>query len=100
MRPVRAAIAALFVALAGAPAAWACAACNGAPDAAITKGAKAGVFLLLGVIGTVLGGIGWIAAFWARRARALEAAAAAEAAARAAVREAELRREREPTLVG
>ena len=52
--------------------ALACAVCFGDPDSAVTQGAKAGILVLLGVIGTVLVGIAGIALFWIRRARALD----------------------------
>lgn len=64
----------LLVASAGA--AQACAVCNGAADAQISQGAKAGVVVLGGVVATMLAAIASVAAFWARRARALDAAEA------------------------
>ncbi len=53
--------------------ALACAVCFGAPDSSLTQGAKAGILILLGVIGAVLTGIVSVTLFWARRARMLEA---------------------------
>ena len=50
----------------------ACAVCFGDPNAAITQGAKAGMLILLGVIGTVLTGILGVTLFWIRRARRLQ----------------------------
>ena len=52
---------------------WACAVCFGDPDSSLTQGAKAGILILLGVIGTVLTTIAGVALFWVRRARLLQA---------------------------
>ena len=52
-----------------------CAACFGDPDSALTKGALAGVLVLIGVVGAVLGGVVFLISFWMKRARALEVAA-------------------------
>ena len=51
----------------------ACAVCFGDPDSDMTQGAKAGILILLGVVGTVLAGIAGMALFWIRRARTLQA---------------------------
>ncbi len=49
----------------------ACSVCFGNPVSPLTKGALAGVFFLMAVIGVVLGAIVAIAWVWARRARNL-----------------------------
>jgi hypothetical protein len=54
----------------------ACAVCFGDPNSPLTQGAKAGILVLLGFIGTVLGGIVAVTLFWIRRAKMLEAAQA------------------------
>ena len=53
-------------------AAAACAVCFGSPDSPMTQGAKAGILILLGVIGAVLTWIVAVALFWIRRARRLQ----------------------------
>jgi hypothetical protein len=60
------------LALLHARTASACATCFGNPDSSLTQGARAGILILLGLVATVLTGIACVAAFWARRARALE----------------------------
>ncbi len=50
----------------------ACAVCFGDPNSQMTKGAIAGVLLLLGVVGSVLGGIVAVSFTWIARARQLE----------------------------
>ena len=50
----------------------ACAACYGDPNSPLSKGAVAGVLLLLGCIGSVLGGVIFLSRFWAKRARVYE----------------------------
>ncbi len=50
----------------------ACAVCFGSPDSAMTQGAKAGILILLGVIGVVLMWIVAVTVFWIRRARRLQ----------------------------
>jgi hypothetical protein len=50
----------------------ACPICFGDPNSALTLGAKAGVFFLLGVVVVVLGAIVGVGIFWARRARLME----------------------------
>ena len=52
---------------------WACSVCFGDPNSALTKGALAGVFLLMGVVVFVLSGIAATAFAWARKAKRLEA---------------------------
>ncbi len=49
----------------------ACAVCFGDPNAAMTKGAVAGMLSLLGVTLLVLAGIAATGIAWARRARAI-----------------------------
>jgi hypothetical protein len=50
----------------------ACAVCFGDPKSPLTIGAKAGVALMLGVLGVVLGGILAAIIFFARRAKLAE----------------------------
>ncbi len=50
----------------------ACSVCYGDPNSAMTQGAKAGVLVLLGVVGVVLTGIASLLVFWMRRAANLE----------------------------
>ena len=50
----------------------ACSVCLGDPNSLQGRGTMFGVFFLLAVIVTVLGGIGATAIVWARRAKALE----------------------------
>ncbi|HTL69736.1 MAG TPA: hypothetical protein VL404_00450 [Candidatus Eisenbacteria bacterium] len=52
----------------------ACSVCFGGSDSALTRGVWAGVFVLLGFIAFVLGGIAWTAFVWSRRAKKLEQA--------------------------
>jgi hypothetical protein len=56
----------------------ACSVCFGDPSSELSQGAKAGVLLLLGTIGFVLAAIVFMIAFWAKRARMLEASEAYE----------------------
>ena len=51
----------------------ACAVCFGDPNSFMNQGARAGILILLGVIGTVLAFIVGVALFWIRRARLLQA---------------------------
>ena len=53
------------------PSLWACAACFGKSDSQMAKGMNMGIFFLLGVIVTVLGGIAGAAIFLAKRAASL-----------------------------
>jgi uncharacterized membrane protein len=55
---------------------WACSVCFGDPNSPMTHGAKAGVAVLLGIVGVVLGGILAVAFFWMRRAKLLRVQAA------------------------
>ena len=55
---------------------WACAVCFGSPDSALTQGAKAGILILLGVVGAVLAWVVGVTLYWVRRARRLQAEAA------------------------
>ena len=52
------------------PSAQACAACFGASDSNLAKGMNMGIFVLLGVIAMVLGGIASFFVFLARRSGA------------------------------
>ena len=52
-----------------------CPMCFGADDSTQVQAAKIGVLGLLGVIVPLLGAIAFVARSWARRARALDAAA-------------------------
>lgn len=49
----------------------ACSVCYGDPDSDMAKGAVAGVFVLFGIIGSVLSWIGGMAVYFTRRARKL-----------------------------
>jgi len=61
----------VLMALVVAQAAVACPVCFGSPDSAMTKGASAGIWVLLGVIGFVqLGFVALFVTFW-KRARDL-----------------------------
>jgi hypothetical protein len=53
----------------------ACSVCYGDPNSAMTKGAQAGVLVLLGVVAVVLTGLGSVLLFWVRRAAHLEGSA-------------------------
>lgn len=55
---------------------WACSVCFGDPNSPIVHGAKAGVAVLLGIVGLVICGIVGVAFYWIRRARLLEVQAA------------------------
>ena len=48
-----------------------CAVCFGDPNSAMTRGAEAGILVLLGVIGSLLMAIIGMIIFWTRRARHL-----------------------------
>lgn len=48
---------------------FACAVCFGDPNSNLSKGVIAGVLVLLGVVGSVLGGIGAVSLSWFKRAR-------------------------------
>ena len=61
-----------LVALLIAQPALACSVCYGDPDSDMTKGAKAGVLVLLGVVGMVLLWVGSLLLFWRRRAANLD----------------------------
>ena len=64
-------LACLGVLLSAAPA-LACSVCYGDPNSAMSQGAKAGVLVLLGVVGVVLTGLASLLIFWMRRAANLE----------------------------
>ncbi len=51
----------------------ACSVCYGDPNSAMSHGARAGVLVLLGVVGVVLAGIASLLIFWMRRAAQLRA---------------------------
>ena len=53
--------------------ALACSVCYGDPNSAMSQGARAGVLVLLGVVGTVLTGLASLLVFWMRRAAQLKA---------------------------
>ncbi len=67
-------------ALLSAHPALACSVCYGDPNSAMSQGAEAGLLVLLGVVCTVLMGIGSLMIYWTRRAAYL---GALEAASRA-----------------
>ena len=62
------ALAAVALLLAGTPDASACAACFGANDGKLAQGMNAGIFALMGVIGSVLFAIAAFFVFIVRRA--------------------------------
>lgn len=47
----------------------ACATCYGDPHSALTQGMNNGILVMLGVTGVVLGGVGGMMFYFARRAR-------------------------------
>ena len=53
--------------------ALACAVCYGASDAPMARGMNWGIFSLLGVIGSVLGGVAGVGVFFAKRAAMIAA---------------------------
>ena len=63
---------ACLVLLLSAQPALACSVCYGDPNSEMTKGAQAGVLVLLGVVGVVLTGLASLLIFWMRRAANLE----------------------------
>ena len=50
-----------------------CSVCFGDPTSPLTKGAEAGVWVMIGIIGFVLVSIAGIAVFWTQRAKMLDA---------------------------
>lgn len=54
----------------------ACSVCFGDPNSSMVHGAKAGVAVLLGIVGVVVCAIVGVAIYWTRRARLLEVQAA------------------------
>jgi hypothetical protein len=54
----------------------ACSVCFGDPNSPMVHAAKAGVAVLLGIVGVVVGAIVAVAIYWIRRARLLEVQAA------------------------
>ena len=50
---------------------FACAVCFGDPNSNLSKGVIAGVLVLLGVVGSVLGGVGAVSFTWFKRAKHL-----------------------------
>ena len=79
------AILACLAALLSAAPALACSVCYGDPNSAMSQGAKAGVLVLLGVVGVVLTGLASLFVFWMRRAAQLKAQVEAVEAASQAV---------------
>ena len=65
-------LAGLGVLLSASPA-LACSVCYGDPNSTMTLGAKAGVLVLLGVVGVVLTAIASLLIFWMRRAAQIKA---------------------------
>jgi len=49
--------------------AWACSVCAGDVESPLTKGAMAGVLVLVGVVGFVLAGMAGTGLFWIQRSR-------------------------------
>ena len=66
----------ILIALAAAPSAVACATCYGASDSPLAQGMNWGIMVLLGFIGAVLVAVSSFFVYIARRASAMEAAAA------------------------
>lgn len=66
----------VFLCVAGAVPAWACAACYGQSDSPMAEGMNWGIFSLLGTIVLVLGGVGAFFVFLARKAAAVGTGAA------------------------
>ncbi len=64
------ALIAVVVLLCAQPA-LACSVCYGEPGSPMVMGIQAGVLVLLGVVGTVLAGLGSVIIFWVRRASRL-----------------------------
>ncbi len=64
-------LACMAVLFSAAPA-LACSVCYGDPNSAMSQGAKAGVLVLLGVVGVVLTGVASLLIFWMRRAASLK----------------------------
>jgi hypothetical protein len=50
-----------------------CSVCFGNPDSPMVKGAEAGVWVMIGVIGFVLAAIAGLAIFWTQRAKMIDA---------------------------
>ena len=67
-----------LAALLDAQSAQACSVCYGDPNSGMVQGAKAGVLVLLGVVGVVLTGLASLLIFWMRRAANLERLASAD----------------------
>jgi len=59
------------IAFLGSEPASACSVCYGEPGSPMVQGVQAGVLVLLGVVGTVLTGLGSLLIFWMRRASRL-----------------------------
>jgi hypothetical protein len=71
----------LLIAAAASPSPlWACAACYGASDSPMAAGMNWGIFSLLVVVVSVLGGIAACGVYFVRRSAAVSATAAAGAA--------------------
>jgi len=71
----------LLIGSAGSPCPlWACAACYGASNSPLAAGMNWGIFSLLAVVVSVLGGIAACGIYFVRRAAALSATAAVGAA--------------------
>ena len=49
-----------------------CSVCAGDPNSTMVQGVQAGVLVLLGVVGVVLGGVATLLLFWVRRAANLK----------------------------
>ena len=72
--------AAAFAVVSVPPSALACAACFGKTDSPMAKAMNAGIFVLLGVIGSVLVGAASFFVFLAKKAATVHAQEAADAA--------------------
>jgi len=70
IRRAFAAVLILLLAL-GVPPVWACSTCFGDPNSQMVKGAVMGVYVMVGVVGSVLFGFTCTGLFWIRRSRRL-----------------------------
>jgi len=80
----------------------ACSACFGKSDSALAAGMNWGIFTLLGVIGSVLGGVASFFVYLAKKSAAINAASTAAAGASVTIAELEPERaeDRERELAG
>ncbi len=72
LRSVSLAVPACLLTFLVAQPALACSVCAGDPNSTMVQGVQAGVLVLLGVVGVVLGGVATLLLFWVRRAANLK----------------------------